>query len=129
MDLSEYFLSLIILAVALIVVILIFVVMMMFSGFLIDLASVFKWLSWIQWISAFRYASNMLTINEFQGLKFCLANLTDVCPITGESILDKRGLSHADASDLWKNFFALTSMATLFFILAYIQLIRTKKTK
>lgn len=119
----------IVLAVALIVVILIFVIMMMFSGFLIDLSSVFKWLSWIQWISAFRYASNILTINEFQGLRFCLANLTEICPITGESILDKRGLPHSNAWDLWKNFLALTLMAILFFLLAYIQLVRTKKTK
>ncbi len=103
--------------------------MMMFSGFLIDLASVFNWLSWIQWISAFRYASNILTINEFQGLKFCLKNLTDICPITGEEILDKRALAHANAWDLWKNFLALTLITILFFILAYIQLIRTKKTK
>ena len=114
---------------ALIVVVLIFVVMMMFTGFLIDLTSVFDWLSWIQWISALRYASNILTINEFQGLKFCLANLTNICPITGESVLDKRGLDHAHPWDLWKNFFALTTMSMVFFALAYIQLIRTKKTK
>jgi ATP-binding cassette subfamily G (WHITE) protein 2 len=123
------FVYFIIVAVALIVAILICVVMMMFSGFLIDLASVFNWLSWIKWISAVRYASNILTINEFQGLTFCLANLTDICPITGEEILDKRALSHADAWDLWKNFMALTLMAIIFFILAYIQLVRTKKTK
>ncbi|CAF4951533.1 unnamed protein product [Rotaria sp. Silwood1] len=103
--------------------------MMMLSGFLIDLLSVFIWLSWIQWISAFRYASNVLTINEFQGLIFCLPNQTDFCPMTGDEILDKRGLAHSNAWDLWKNFFALTVMALLLFILAYIQLIRIKKPK
>jgi ATP-binding cassette subfamily G (WHITE) protein 2 len=118
-----------IVAVALIIVILIFVVMMMFSGFLIDLASVFNWLSWMQWISGFRYASNVLTINEFRGLIFCLPNLTDICPLTGDEILDKRALSYNNAWDLWKYFFALTSMTLVFFVLAYIQLIRTKKTK
>ncbi|CAF0956724.1 unnamed protein product [Rotaria sordida] len=81
-------------AVALIIVILVLVVMMMFSGFLIDLPSVFVWLSWIQWISAFRYASNVLTINEFQDLTFCWPNQTNFCPMS-----------------------------------AYIQLIRSKKTK
>ncbi|CAF3394081.1 unnamed protein product [Rotaria socialis] len=65
------------LAAALIVVVLIFVVMMIFSGFLIELTSVFSWLSWMQWVSALRYASNVLTINEFQGLKLCLPNQTD----------------------------------------------------
>ncbi|CAF5003214.1 unnamed protein product [Rotaria sp. Silwood1] len=119
----------IIIAVALIVVILVLVIMMMLSGFLIDLPSVFIWLSWIQWISAFRYASNVLTINEFQGLIFCLPNQTDFCPMTGDEILDKRGLAHSNAWDLWKNFFALTVMALLLFILAYIQLIRIKKPK
>ncbi|CAM4984542.1 unnamed protein product [Rotaria socialis] len=64
-------------AAALIVVVLIFVVMMIFSGFLIELTSVFSWLSWMQWVSALRYASNVLTINEFQGLKLCLPNQTD----------------------------------------------------
>ena len=103
--------------------------MMMFSGFLIDLASIFDWLSWIQWISAFRYASNVLTINEFKGLRLCLPNLTDICPFTGEAVLDKRGLAHEHAWDLWKHYLALTIMSILFFALAYIQLVRTKKTK
>ncbi|CAF3589834.1 unnamed protein product [Rotaria sp. Silwood1] len=116
-------------AVALIVVILVLVIMMMFSGFLIDLPSVFNWLSWIQWISAFRYASNVLTINEFQGLIFCLPNQTDFCPMTGDEILNKRELAHANAWDLWKNLFALTVMTILLLIFAYIQLVRSKKTK
>ncbi|CAF4060834.1 unnamed protein product [Rotaria sp. Silwood2] len=116
-------------AVALIVVILVLVIMMMFSGFLVDLSSIFSWLSWIQWISAFRYASNVLTINEFQGLTFCLPNQTDFCPVTGDEILDKRGLAHDNAWDLWKNFFALTVMAMLLLIFAYIQLVRIKKNK
>jgi ATP-binding cassette subfamily G (WHITE) protein 2 len=118
-----------VIAVVLIIVVLVYVVMMIFAGFLIDLASVFKWLSWIKWFSAVRYASNILTINEFQGLKLCLPNQTHVCPITGESVLDGRGIAHDTAWDMWKNFFALTMMATGFFILAYIQLLRIKKRK
>jgi ATP-binding cassette subfamily G (WHITE) protein 2 len=103
--------------------------MMIFAGFLIELASLFNWLSWLQWISAFRYASNVLTINEFQGLKLCWPNQTNICPLTGEQVLDNRGIAHATAWDLWKNFLALTMMATTFFILTYIQLRRMKKTK
>ncbi|CAF1226273.1 unnamed protein product [Rotaria sordida] len=117
------------LAVALIIAILIFVVMTMFTGFLVDLSSVFSWLSWIQWISAFRYASNMLTISDFKGLTFCLSNATNFCPLTGDEILDTRGLAHANSWDLWKNFFALTIMSIMFFVFAYIQLLRMKKTK
>jgi hypothetical protein len=54
-----------------------------------------------------------------------------VCPITvpGEAILDKHGLAHANPWDLWKNFLALSLMVLLFFILAFIQFVRTKKTK
>ncbi|CAF3905554.1 unnamed protein product [Rotaria magnacalcarata] len=116
-------------AATLIIVVLIFAVMMIFSGFLIDLTSVFSWLSWIQWISALRYASNVLPINEFQCLKLCLPNQINVCPMTGEDVLNDQGLSHGTAWDLWKHFFALTMMATTFFLLAYIQLHRIKKTK
>ncbi|CAF4569238.1 unnamed protein product [Rotaria socialis] len=115
--------------VALIIVVLIYVGMMVFSGFLIKLTSMFNWLSWIQWISAFRYASNVLTINEFQGLKLCLPNQTDVCPVMGEDVLNDRGIDHGTAWDLWKNFFALTMMTTIVFVLAYIRLLRIKKTK
>ena len=116
-------------AVAFIVVILILVVMMMFSGFLIDLTSVVSWLSWIQWISAFRFASNALIINEFQGLRFCMPNMTDVCPMTGEQVIESQGLIYATNWDLWKYLFALIIMAMTFFIFTYIQLVRIKKTR
>ncbi|CAF1991638.1 unnamed protein product [Rotaria magnacalcarata] len=116
-------------AVALITVILIFVIMMMFTGFLIDLPSIFPWLSWMQWISAFRYASNVLTISEFQGLNFCSSNGTEFCQLTGEEVLAKRELTHVSSWDLWKNFFALTVMTIGLFVLAYIQLIRMKRKK
>jgi ATP-binding cassette, subfamily G (WHITE), member 2 len=116
-------------AVAFIVVVLILVVMMMFSGFLIDLSSVVQWLSWIQWISAFRFASNALIINEFRGLVFCMPNMTDVCPLTGEQVIQSQGLTYATNWDLWKYLFALIVMAITFFIFSYIQLVRIKKTR
>lgn len=96
---------------------------------MVDLSSVFSWLSWIQWISAFRYATNVVLINELQGLKFCLANMTNVCPTTGEDVLNKQALDHTNAWDLWKYFFGLTMMALAFLIIAFVQLSRIKKTK
>ena len=117
------------LAVALIIVVLLFVIMMMFSGFLVDLASIFNWLSWIQWVSAFRYGSNVLTINEFRNITFCLANLTSICPLTGTDILQKQALDYSTTWDMWKHFFALTMMTTAFLLLALIQLCRMKKSK
>jgi ATP-binding cassette subfamily G (WHITE) protein 2 len=104
--------------------------MVIFCGFLIDLASVFVWLSWIQWISAVRYALNVLVINEFRSnITFCLANATSICPLTGSDVLDMRGLDHATDWDMWKYFFALCTMVLTFLVLAYIQLVRIKKTK
>lgn len=103
--------------------------MMVFTGFLVDLSSVFNWLSWIQWISAFRYGSNVLVINEFREMTFCLANYTDICPMNGTEILKKQSLDYATNWDLWKYFFALTMMTVTFLLLALIQLYRIKKTK
>jgi ATP-binding cassette subfamily G (WHITE) protein 2 len=104
--------------------------MMVFSGFIVDLTTVFQWLSWIQWISAFRYASNVLTINEFRHLLLCeTINGTNICSFAGEKVLDQKNLAHANDWDMWKYFAALAGMATFFLILSYIQLARMKKTK
>lgn len=116
-------------AVALIVLVLIFVIMMVFSGFLVDLSSVFSFLRWIQWISAFRYASNVLYINEFRDLEFCLNNNTNICPIPGNSILHERSIDHASNWDLWKYFLELTCMAIVSFLFAYLRLLAIKRMK
>jgi ATP-binding cassette subfamily G (WHITE) protein 2 len=115
--------------VSLIVVVFIFVVMMVFSGFLIDLKSIFSFLQWIQWFSAFRYATNLLTINEFRNLRFCLTNNTQICPLTGEEILIQRDIPYTNDWDMWKNLLALIIMIITFLILAFIQLLRMKKVK
>ena len=76
------------------------VVMMLFSGFIVDLSTVFNWISWIQWISACRYGSNILIVNEFQGLTFCLANNSQICPMKGEQVIDDLGFDHGTSWDL-----------------------------
>ncbi len=103
--------------------------MMVFSGFLVDLSSVFSFLRWIKWVSAFRYASNVLYINEFRNLQFCLSNNTNVCPMSGNQVLNDRSIDHASDLDLWKYFFALTLMAAISFLLAYVKLLFIKKMK
>jgi hypothetical protein len=115
--------------VAVTVAVLILTIMMIFSGFLIKLDSIFNWLSWIQWISAIRYASNVVMINEFRGLTFCLANASEVCLTSGENVLKDKAIDHTVDWDLWKYFLALSLMVVIFFVLTYIQLIRIKKTK
>jgi ATP-binding cassette subfamily G (WHITE) protein 2 len=116
-------------AVALIIAILIFIIMMIFGGFMVDLSSIFNWLSWIQWISVFRYASNMLAINEFRNITFCLSNMTSVCPMTGIDVLEQKKIDYKTDWDMWTNFFAIAIMALAYFILAFIQLLRMKKAK
>ncbi len=107
-----------------------FVLMMVFGGFLVELSSVVDFLSWIKWISIFRYSMNVITINEFSGLQLCLKNNSAICPINGKDII--HNIAHIEYDnqwDLWKNFVALGSMTMIYFILAYIQLFRMKKTK
>ncbi len=103
--------------------------MMVMSGFLVNLDSIFSFFRWIQWISAMRYSSNLLTINEFRYLKFCLSNNTQICPLAGEQILIQRNISYETDWDVWKNLLALGVMALVFFVLAFIQLLRMKKIK
>ena len=101
--------------------------MMVVSGFLVDLNSIFSFLRWIQWISAIRYSSNLLTINEFKNLKFCLSNNTHICPIVGEQILTQRNIPYATDWDVWKNLLAIAIMTVACLILTFIQLLRIKK--
>jgi ATP-binding cassette subfamily G (WHITE) protein 2 len=107
-----------------------FVLMMVFGGFLVEISSVVQFLSWIKWISIFRYSINIININEFTGLQLCLKTNSSICPINGTDII--HNVAHIEYEtqwDLWKNFIALGSMTIIFFILAYIQLLRMKKTK
>ena len=115
--------------VAAIIMIVVCIMMLVFSGFMVEINSVLPWLSWLQWLSAPRYASNVLIINEFQNLTFCHSNSTDHCPLTGKSVLKRQTLDPHSDWDLWKHFFALTAMTIAFFLLASIQLYRTKKSK
>ncbi len=115
------------LAVAISIAILSFAMMMVVSGFLVDLDSIFSFFRWIQWISAIRYSSNLLTINEFRSLKFCLSNNTQICPLAGEEILIQRNIPHETDWDMWKNLLAIAIMALAFFVLAFIQLLRIKR--
>jgi ATP-binding cassette subfamily G (WHITE) protein 1/ATP-binding cassette subfamily G (WHITE) protein 2 len=115
------------LAVALSVAILSFSMMMVVSGFLVDPDSIFPFLRWIQWISAIRYSSNLLTINEFQNLKFCLSNNTKICPLAGEQILIQRHIPYDTDWDIWKNLLVISIIALAFFVLAFIQLLRIRK--
>ncbi|CAF1296421.1 unnamed protein product, partial [Adineta ricciae] len=105
------------------------VLTLIFSGFLVEVTSVTEFLSWIKWISIFRYSTNLFSINEFTDLKLCLPNDTNTCNIDGSDILKQQNIDASTDWDLWKNFVALAGLMLGFLVLAYIQLLRMKKTK
>lgn len=115
--------------VAAIVMIVVCILMLVFSGYMVEINSVLPWLSWLQWLSATRYASNILVINEFKDLTFCQSNSTTFCPLSGKALLTKQALDHQTDWDLWKHVLALFLMTVTFFLLALMQLFRTKKRK
>ena len=108
-----------------------FVLMMVFGGFLVEISSVVQFLSWIKWVSIFRYSTNIFTINEFDGLNLCLdPSNSSSCIIPGKTIIeDGAHIEYENQWDLWKNFVALGSMTIIFLFFAYVQLYRMKKTK
>ena len=106
-----------------------YVTMMLFSGFLISLESIVKFLRWIQWLSVFRYASNVLAINEFRNLTLCVSPESNLCLVTGEEILTRRRINYSTNWDLWKNILALFLITITFFLMTFIQLLRIKKFK
>lgn len=102
---------------------------LVFSGYLVEVNSVLGLLSWIKWISIFRYSIYIFSINEFTGLELCLPNNTNICPVDGRKILADQKIDYSSEWDLWKNFVALGGITLGFLVLTYIQLRRMKKTK
>lgn len=103
------------------------VLTLIFSGLLVDVTSIVVFLSWIKWISIFRYANNIFVMNEFVGLTLYSRNHT--IEINGIQILKQQNIQYSIQWDLWKNFLALAGITLSFLILTYIQLLRMKKTK
>ena len=66
-------------------------------------------------------------MNEFRNIHFCLPNLTDICPMKGSDVLDRKALDHETVWDMWKKFVVLTMMAITLLLLALVQLIRLKR--
>ncbi|KAK2817168.1 hypothetical protein Q5P01_025359 [Channa striata] len=117
-----------------------FVFMMIFSGLLVNLPSIMDWLAWLKYFSIPRYGLAALKINEFVGLKFCedavIRNMSTTmsnCSVStagltcrGEQYLDYLGLEYSTWG-LWENHVALTVMAIVFLIIAYLKLRYIKK--
>ncbi|XP_016850781.2 broad substrate specificity ATP-binding cassette transporter ABCG2 [Anolis carolinensis] len=111
-------------AVANLLIALPYVFMMVFGGFLVNLNTMLDWLSWIKWISIYRYGMNALAINELKGLVFYL-NSTRV---PGEQYLIEQNIDYSTWG-FWENHLALFCLATVFLFFSYIQLLRINRWK
>ncbi|KAK1886946.1 Broad substrate specificity ATP-binding cassette transporter ABCG2 [Dissostichus eleginoides] len=101
-----------------------FVFMMVFGGYLVNLNGMLIWLSWLKWISIFRYGLNAAFINEMSG-QFFYSNTTK---IPGELFLESQGLDYS-AWGFWQNQVALLGIVLVCMVLAYIQLRRINRWK
>ncbi|CAG14260.1 unnamed protein product, partial [Tetraodon nigroviridis] len=94
-----------------------FVFMMVFGGYLVNLNSMLNWLSWVKWISIFRYGLNAAFINEFTGQLFY--SNTSVVP--GEALLEMQDIDYS-VWGFWQNQVALLGIILVCMTLAYVQL-------
>ncbi|XP_067828425.1 broad substrate specificity ATP-binding cassette transporter ABCG2c [Heptranchias perlo] len=101
-----------------------FVFMMVFGGFLVNLNGMLEWLSWLKWISIFRYGLNALLINELKGQIFYMNSTL----VNGELYMIEQGIDYSTWG-FWQNEVALLCMMTIFLFLAFIQLVRINKWK
>ncbi|MES1912797.1 MAG: hypothetical protein MHM6MM_005019 [Cercozoa sp. M6MM] len=107
---------------------------MLFAGFYVNLDSVPDFISWLQYISVFKYTFSLVMANEFDGLELScrerelIKNPQGdlVCPITdGQQVLDRWAVS---TDDIPQNFLLLAAITIGFYTIAFFTL-RTKARK
>ncbi|MES1915011.1 MAG: hypothetical protein MHM6MM_007016 [Cercozoa sp. M6MM] len=103
--------------------------LMLFSGFLVNLDSITPVLSWIQWISVFKYIFEALMLNEFEDAAFMCTQsqiVSEMCPITnGNQVLQMRGLS---PDNVVRDFAVSIGMVVFFWTAAFLCLrFKTKR--
>lgn len=122
--------------VANVIVSILFVFMMVFGGYLINLKSMAKWLSWLRYLSIFRYSMGGLLISEMRPLVFCpMSNISTINnPDTrqcqpGTLYLRDQDISYETPWSLWSNVLGQSIITIVFYILCYVQLRRINKYK
>jgi hypothetical protein len=100
-----------------------------FTGLFVDFTTINDALAWIKWISIFRYAYNFFLVNEFVGLKMATSIGFGNETVDGETVLTTEKIDYQSSWDLWKNLLALSLITVIFFVLAFVQLVRMKKTR
>merc|ERR1711962_1860202 len=86
--------SVTIMAIATLLVAVCYIFMMIFSGLLLNVATLPEWLQWLQYLSIFRYSLNALSVNELDGLNFCNTdkNGTVTNCLSGALYLQQQGI-------------------------------------
>uniref|UniRef100_H3DR92 ATP-binding cassette, sub-family G (WHITE), member 2c n=1 Tax=Tetraodon nigroviridis TaxID=99883 RepID=H3DR92_TETNG len=115
-----------------------FVFMMVFGGYLVNLNSMLNWLSWVKWISIFRYGLNAAFINEFTGQLFYSntsvqqhthpERVLSCCRVPGEALLEMQDIDYS-VWGFWQNQVALLGIILVCMTLAYVQLRRINRWK
>jgi ABC-type multidrug transport system permease subunit len=101
--------------------------LMLFSGFLLNFASIPVWLIWLRYLSFFSYAFEALTANELEGLQLELGvEGFGSVNISANVFLVAFNLS---SENYWRNVGILAGMAIALNILAYILLRFVRKPK
>ncbi|KAL4613032.1 ATP-binding cassette sub-family G member 2-like [Arapaima gigas] len=101
-----------------------FVFMMVFGGFLVNLNSMLRWMSWLKWASIFRYGLEAVTINEMRGQVFT----NNYTILTGEMYMMQQGIDYS-LWGFWQNEIALLGIMLVCMSLAYVQLLRINRWK
>ncbi|ELU05928.1 hypothetical protein CAPTEDRAFT_106482 [Capitella teleta] len=123
--------------IAQLVCILIVIISMIFGGFFVNLDTMGDWLSWLQYVSIFRYGLNALMIVELKDQSYC-TNITvpvfqEVCALDcsqyGNDYLRNNGIGFETSWDFWQNEVALCGLLTFFLVIAFILLQNINKYK
>ncbi|ESO01062.1 hypothetical protein HELRODRAFT_82208, partial [Helobdella robusta] len=108
---------------------LVWVTMMVYSGVLVNIETVPRFLRWVCWGSIFRYSINMFLINSLKNQTFCddgvSGNQTHIECLSGNEYLESQGIQYLSSFDQWKNEMFLIIISIIFLTLALIQLKRS----
>lgn len=113
-------------AVANLGVALIFILFLITGGVLINFEQLPSWLLPFKYVSIFRYAMEILSVNELSGLVFeCPEGSPPGCVgATGDGYLALQ--QYPRYEDLWINFLAITAIFVLCMALTFVSLRRIK---
>lgn len=136
-----------------VLIILPFIISLLFAGLLVSLESLPVWVSWFQYLSFMRYATEGFVINEMSGLRFqgpceietvfgagdetCNDMIppfvnndtcSSECAFDGVAQLSQLGFGNTFAT-LWWDVFALAMYSSVWILLTYVVLRLIKKEK